>query len=228
MKPRERVGHVSIDKAAPTGHSAHIRMPKSARNTNSTQNVGARPAMKLHTEYQPIDIISSGLRPTRSASHPLPVAPTKRPHNVSVNTAVTSTSGTLKVLAIGAMISRKIVKSKASSVQPSHAATQAYHWSRVGSLHQGIGFSLLIAATIAHLPCSCSLGSLTERFVHSSEAMPPCHANLSQPAGCPQQTITTAHAWLVPAAWATWIQADELQYFGEGPLSARLANFRAP
>src|SRR5215471_9699053 len=182
MKPRERVGHVSIDKAAPTGHSAHIRMPKSARNTNSTQNVGARPAMKLHTEYQPIEIISSGLRPTRSASHPLPVAPTKRPHNVTVNTAVTSTSGTLKVLAIGAMISRKIVKSKASSVQPSYAAT------------------------MAHLPCSCSLGSLTERFVHSSEAMPRCHANLSQPAGCPQQTITTAHAWLVPAAWATWIQ----------------------
>ena len=74
-----------------------------------------------------IEIISKGLRPTRSASHPLAVAPTNRPHKVRVNTAVTSTNGTLKVLAIGAMTSRKIVKSKASSVQPSHAATHAYH-----------------------------------------------------------------------------------------------------
>jgi len=28
----------------------------------------------------------------------------------------------------------------------------------------------------------------------------------------------------VPAAWATWIQADELQYFGEGPLPALLSH----
>jgi hypothetical protein len=63
----------------------------------------------------------------RSASHPEPTAPTSGSHRVTVNTAVTSISGTWNDSAIGAMISRKIVKSNASSVQPSHAAIHAVH-----------------------------------------------------------------------------------------------------
>jgi tRNA nucleotidyltransferase (CCA-adding enzyme) len=35
------------------------------------------------------------------------------------------------------MISKKIVKSKASRVHPSQAAIHAIHWSLVGSFHQG-------------------------------------------------------------------------------------------
>ncbi len=41
------------------------------------------------------------------------------------------------------MISRKIVKSNASSVQPSHAADQASHCSLVGSFHHGMCFKPL-------------------------------------------------------------------------------------
>src|ERR1700726_4625180 len=99
MKPRERIGQFSIAKAA----------------------------MKLHTEYQPIEIINGVLRPMRSASQPEAVAPTSRIHKVNVKTAVTSVNGTLNSCAIGTMISKKIVKSKASSVQPSQAATQVIH-----------------------------------------------------------------------------------------------------
>src|SRR5215469_1497350 len=36
------------------------------------------------------------------------------------------------------MMSRNMVKSNASSVQPNHAAHQASHWSFVGSFHHGI------------------------------------------------------------------------------------------
>ena len=74
-----------------------------------------------------MEIISGILRPTRSASQPDAVAPTKRSQSVMVNTAATSVSGTLNSLAIGTMISRKMVKSNASRVQPSHAAHQASH-----------------------------------------------------------------------------------------------------
>jgi hypothetical protein len=38
------------------------------------------------------------------------------------------------------MINRKIVKSNASRVQPSHAADQASHYALVGSFHHGMGF----------------------------------------------------------------------------------------
>ena len=62
----------------------------------------------------------------RSDSQPA-VAPANRSQSVRVNTAVTAVSGTLKSWAIGSMISKKIEKSNASSVQPSHAATQACH-----------------------------------------------------------------------------------------------------
>jgi len=79
--------------------------------------------MKLQSEYQRMDIISGAFRPIRSAIQPAPVAPTKRIHRVTVNTAVTAVKGTSNSLAIGTMISRKIVKSKASRVQPSQAAT---------------------------------------------------------------------------------------------------------
>jgi hypothetical protein len=79
--------------------------------------------MKLHTENHAIEIISGVLRPIRSAIHPAAVAPTRRIHRVIVKTIATSVSGTLNSLAIGTMINRNTVKSNASSVQPSHAAT---------------------------------------------------------------------------------------------------------
>src|SRR5215472_15635545 len=137
IKPRERAGQVSIAKAAPAGHSAPMPMPSKARNRNKTTKVGASPAIKLHTEYQAIEIIRGARRPIRSASQPFAVAPINRPHRVSVSTKVTSVTGTSKYLEIGAMSNRKIVKSNASRVQPSHAATHAYHWSLVGSRYHG-------------------------------------------------------------------------------------------
>src|SRR5215468_3997500 len=127
MKPRDRAGQDSIASAAPAGHSAPMPMPSSARNRNRSQKLGARPAAKLLKEYQRIEIISGFLRPMRSASQPEPTAPSSRSQSVTVKTAVTATSGTPKDSAIGTMISRKIVKSNASRVQPSQAATQASH-----------------------------------------------------------------------------------------------------
>ena len=97
-------------------------MPSSVRNSSRNQKVGENPAIKLHTENQAIEIISGVLRPIRSAIQPAAVAPTRRIHKVRVKTIATSVSGTLNSLAIGTMMSRKTVKSKASSVQPSHAA----------------------------------------------------------------------------------------------------------
>src|SRR5438270_8667527 len=129
-------------------------MPKSARNRNRNQKLGEKPAMKLQIEYQRIEIISGNFRPARSASHPDAVAPTKRSHSVTVNTKVTSTSGTWNSFAIGTMINRKIVKSNASSVQPSQAATQASHWSLVGSFHQATVFAVSAATAMTLLPLS--------------------------------------------------------------------------
>ena len=113
-------------------------MPISARNRNNSAKQGASPASRLATEYQAIEIISGFLRPIRSASQPENVAPTSRIHSVSASTAVTSTSGTPNSFEIGNMSTRKIVKSKASRVQPSHAAIHACHCSRVGSRHHAI------------------------------------------------------------------------------------------
>jgi hypothetical protein len=127
IRPRERAGQDSIASAAPAGHSAPMPMPSSARNRNSSQKLGARPANRLQIEYHRIEIISGVLRPMRSASQPEPTAPTSRSHSVMVNTAVTSISGTWKVSEIGTMIRRKMVKSNASSVQPSQAAIHAIH-----------------------------------------------------------------------------------------------------
>ena len=133
-------------------------MPSSARNRNRNQNVGAKPATKLQTEYQAIEIISGVLRPTRSASQPEAQAPTRRIQRVMVNTAVTSVSETLNSLAIGTMISRNTVKSKASSVHPSQPAHHAIHWSLVGSFHHGRG---LAVSTIAASPWRAGLTSPT-------------------------------------------------------------------
>ena len=83
--------------------------------------------LKITGPYVCCQIINGVLRPMRSASHPEPTAPTSRSQRVTVNTAVTSISGTLNDSAIGTMISRKIVKSNASSVQPSQAAIHAIH-----------------------------------------------------------------------------------------------------
>src|ERR1044071_7949532 len=117
MKPRERAGHDSIASDAPAGHSAPMPMPSSARKKNRKAKLGEKPAMKLQTEYQQIEIISGARRPMRSAIQPAAVAPARRSHNVTANTAVTAVSGTPNSCEIGSMISRKMVKSNASSVQ---------------------------------------------------------------------------------------------------------------
>src|SRR5215468_12366214 len=96
MNPRERAGQVSIASAAPAGHSAPMPMPSSVRKTRRNQKVGAKPAMKLQTEYHAIEIISGVLRPIRSASQPEATAPTSRIHNVRVKTIATSVVGDRK------------------------------------------------------------------------------------------------------------------------------------
>src|SRR5215831_19025339 len=158
IKPRERCGQVSIASAAPAGHSAPMPIPSKVRKISKNMKVGENPAMKLQIEYQKIEIISGVLRPIRSASQPEATAPTSRIHKVKVKTIATSVVGTWNSSAIGLMISRKTVKSKASRVQPSQAAHQAYHWSLVGSFHHG---TLLIASrsTVAMAFLSRSNGS---------------------------------------------------------------------
>src|SRR5712675_1371532 len=146
IKPRVRIGHCSIASAAPAGHSAPMPMPRRVRKISRKRKVGKNPAMKLQIEYQKIEIISGALRPIRSASQPDATAPISRIHNVRARIHATSLTGTPNSSAIGFMISRKTVKSKASSVQPSHAAHQAYHWSLVGSFHQGMALTVSAAA----------------------------------------------------------------------------------
>src|SRR5580704_13181941 len=160
MYPRERIGQDSIASAAPQGHSAPMPMPSKARNRNRNQKVGEKLAMKLHSEYHPIEIISGVFRPIRSASQPDAVAPTSRIHRVRVKTAVTAVSGTLNSCEIGSMISRKIVKSNASNVQPSHAADHANHWSLVGSLHHGMDFMVSTAAMAPSRSIRSRIGAL--------------------------------------------------------------------
>ena len=122
MKPRDRAGQDSIASAAPAGHSAPIPMPSSARTTNRNVKLGEKPARRLQIEYHRMEIISGARRPIRSANQPEAVAPPRRIISVTVKIAVTSMSGTPNSCAIGDMISRKTVKSNASSVQPSQAA----------------------------------------------------------------------------------------------------------
>src|ERR1700730_10521122 len=156
MHPRERIGHCSMASAAPAGHSAPMPIPSKVRKINRNIKVGENPAMKLQIEYQKIEIISGSLRPTRSASQPEATAPTSRIHRVSVKTMATSVVGTPNSSAIGLMISRKTVKSKASRVHPSQAAHQAYHCPLVGSFHQGMLFTVSTAA-IRYLPFRSAL-----------------------------------------------------------------------
>src|SRR5215469_4512469 len=165
INPRERIGHCSIANAAPAGHSAPMPMPRSVLNTSKNIKVGENPAMKLQIEYQKIEIINGVLRPIRSASQPDPTAPTKRIHKVSVKTIATSVVGTWNSSAIGLMIRRNTVKSKASSVQPSHAAHHAYHWSLVGSLHHEIVFMVCFSTAAMTFSCSRRLppGALHKR-----------------------------------------------------------------
>src|SRR5205814_7937201 len=159
MIPRDRAGQDSMARAAPAGHSAPMPMPSSARKRNRNQKLGAKPAMKLQSEYQAIEIISGVLRPTRSASQPDPHAPTRRIHSVIVKTAVTSVKETPNSLAIGTMISRNTVKSNASSVHPNQPAHQASHWSLVGSFHQGMSF--VVSAMVAMVHTSTRVGNRT-------------------------------------------------------------------
>src|SRR6202051_5248943 len=98
MKPRGREGHDFIERAAPAGHSAPIPIPSSARKKNRNAKVGEKPAMKLQSEYQRMDIISGAFRPIRSAIQPAAVAPTSRIHRVIVNTAVAAGKGTSNIL----------------------------------------------------------------------------------------------------------------------------------
>src|SRR6266849_5245927 len=177
IKPRERWGQFSITSAAPTGHSAPMPMPSKARNSSRNQRVGENPAMKLLSEYQAIEIISGVLRPIRSASQPAATAPTSRIHKVIVNTNATAVSGTSNSLAIGTMISRNTVKSKASRVQPSQAAHQAYHWSLVGSRHQA---TRAASTPIAIAPSPTQVGSFAEPCRQDRGAVFECHSNLSQ------------------------------------------------
>src|SRR5712691_7742347 len=174
IKPRERIGHCSIARAAPAGHSAPMPMPSSVRNTKRNSKVGENPAMKLQIEYQKIEIISGVLRPIRSASQPDPTAPSSRIHNVRARIQATSLTGTPNSSAIGFMIKRKTVKSNASSVQPSQAAHHAYHWSLVGSFHHGI-CAVWTPIAIAHPP---PLSSFSETYRHDTGAMRKCHAIL--------------------------------------------------
>ena len=122
MKPRERVGQDSMASAAPAGHSAPMPMPSRVRKISRNMKLGEKPAMKLQIEYHRMEIISGVLRPIRSPIQPAAVAPTSRIHSVSVKMIATAVSGTPNSLEIGSMISRKMVKSNASSVQPSQAA----------------------------------------------------------------------------------------------------------
>ena len=102
-------------------------MPSIARKKNRNAKLGEKPAMKLQIEYHRMEIIRGIFRPTRSASQPDAVAPTKRSHSVMVKTTATSVRGTLNSCAIGTMMSRKMVKSNASRVHPSQAAHHALH-----------------------------------------------------------------------------------------------------
>src|SRR6516165_11322392 len=127
IRPRERAGHDSMARAAPAGHSAPMPTPSAARTINRNVKFGEKPAIKLQAENHAMESIRGVLRPIRSASQPEAVAPTKRNQSVKVSTDATAVTETPNSLAIDNMISKKMVKSKASSIQPSHAAIHASH-----------------------------------------------------------------------------------------------------
>ena len=108
MKPRERIGQVSIASAAPTGHSAPMPMPSSARKRNRKAKLGEKPAMKLQTE-----IPGDRDHQRRLAADPIgeparAVAPTSRIHKRQrEDDRVTSVSGTSNSFAIGTMMQQE-------------------------------------------------------------------------------------------------------------------------
>src|SRR6185312_13366395 len=127
MMPRERAGHDSMASAAPAGHSAPMPMPRMMRKKARNAKLGAKPAAKLQTEYQRMEIIRGVLRPILSHSHPEPKAPSRRSHNVNVTVPATRVNGTPNSWLIGTMIRKKMVKSNASSIHPSQPAVHAVH-----------------------------------------------------------------------------------------------------
>ncbi len=120
---------------------------------------GGEAGDEVACRYHRIEIISGARRPNRSAIQPEAIAPTKRISMVRVPTKTTKVRSALNSLAIETISTRKTVKSNASSVQPSQAATNAYHWSLVGSLHQGPVSRALAAFDIVKtsFPCNCPL-----------------------------------------------------------------------
>ena len=85
---------------------------------------------------------------------------------------VTAVSGTPNSCEIGSMINRKIVKSKESRVQPSHAAHQAVHCSLVGSFHQATD-SARAAATVMLPPLRHEFRMAEARFVSQARQVFP-------------------------------------------------------
>jgi hypothetical protein len=101
MRPRERAGHNSMARLAPTGHSAPMPMPSAARAIMRNVKLGEKPATKLQIEYQRMESISGVLRPMRSASQPEATAPIKRIQMVTASTAATAVTETPNSPAIG-------------------------------------------------------------------------------------------------------------------------------
>jgi hypothetical protein len=98
-------------------------MPSNVRKINRNTKVGENPAMKLQTEIPENRDHQWGFAPDPIGEQTRPDGPpTNRIHKVSVKTMATSVVGTWNSSAIGLIISRNTVKSKASSVQPSHGA----------------------------------------------------------------------------------------------------------
>jgi hypothetical protein len=102
-------------------------IPSSVRITSRKVKLGENPAMNWQSEYHAIEIMRGVRRPRRSAIHPAPQAPSRRIHRVSVTTMAAAASGTWNSCVMGTRSRRKIVKSKASRVQPSQPAIQASH-----------------------------------------------------------------------------------------------------
>jgi hypothetical protein len=126
-------------------------MPSNVRKINRNTKVGENPAMKLQTEIPENRDHQWGFAPDPIGEQTRTDGP-HQPHPQSQRKDATSVVGTWNSSAIGLIISRNTVKSKASSVQPSHAAHQAYHWSLVGSRHQGM-FLTVSTAVILPPPC---------------------------------------------------------------------------
>src|SRR5215472_4306537 len=116
------------------------------------------------------------------------------------------------------MISRKIVKSNASRVQPSHAADQASHCSLVGSFHHAMG---LLASTAIVMVCSSRSRSLSWRSYTRglSEPDAPVYAIILHPGGMNKKGSTESEALLArrDLDQATESSASSILPFVSGP-----------